>query len=147
MPSAKTDACCDSRNSRSDVKDPRHPGPGARGAGSRHEEVGCSQIGLLGRAFDDAIYDALTSALPRRALAAIAAIVGLSLVAIAIVYWALPADSLPSWLPGHKLPSNPEHGHHHKRHGLTAFLPGLACLVFAWFLLARNRDAARRRSH
>jgi hypothetical protein len=78
-------------------------------------------------------------------IAALAIAVGLFFIAVAIVYWALPADSLPSWLPGHKSASHPFHGHHHKRHGLAALLLGLASLVLARLLLwgkMRAREAA-----
>ena len=65
----------------------------------------------------------------RRLLVALAIVVGVALIAIAIVYWAEPAKSLPSFFPGHQAGSN----HHHTKHGIAAFLVGLACLVFAWF--------------
>jgi hypothetical protein len=65
----------------------------------------------------------------RRELIIPAVIVGLLLVALAVLYWAEPAKSLPSFIPGHKSGS----GHHHVKHGIAAFLLGLACLVFAWF--------------
>ena len=65
----------------------------------------------------------------RRLLAAAALIVGLALIAIAVVYWAEPAKSLPSFFPGHQAGS----GHHHTKHGIAAFLVGLAVLAFAWF--------------
>ncbi len=66
----------------------------------------------------------------RRRLLVLAAIVlGIVLIAIAAVYWAEPAKSLPSFFPGHQAGS----GHHHVKHGIASFLVGLACLVFAWF--------------
>jgi uncharacterized membrane-anchored protein YitT (DUF2179 family) len=65
----------------------------------------------------------------RRLLAILAIIVGVVLIAIAIVYWAEPAKSLPSFFPGHQAGSS----HHHTKHGIAAFLLGLAALVFAWF--------------
>jgi len=58
-----------------------------------------------------------------------AVVVGLVLVAIGIVYWVEPAHSLPSFFPGHDAHSTT----HHLKHGLAAFLVGLACLAFAWF--------------
>ena len=75
-----------------------------------------------------------------RLLVPAAVIVGVLLIVIAIVYWAEPAKSLPSWLPGHEAGSN----HHHVKHGIAAFLLGLVCLVFAWFRSAgpRPRSAA-----
>jgi hypothetical protein len=65
----------------------------------------------------------------RRILVWLAVLAGIVLIAIAIVYWAEPAKSIPSFFPGHKSGSN----HHHTKHGIAAFLLGLACLVFAWF--------------
>jgi hypothetical protein len=61
------------------------------------------------------------------ALLAIAA--GIVLVVIAIVYFAEPAKSLPSFFPGHQAGS----GHHHTKHGLAALLLGLGAFVLAWF--------------
>ena len=75
-----------------------------------------------------------------RPLVWIAVVVGLALIVLAVVYWAEPAKSLPSWIPGHKAGSN----HHHVKHGIASFLLGCACLVFAWFRSAgpRPRRAA-----
>ena len=63
------------------------------------------------------------------ALVVLAVVIGLVLMAIGVVYWIEPAGSLPSWVPGHEAGS----GHHHVKHGLAAFLLGVALLVFAWF--------------
>jgi hypothetical protein len=66
----------------------------------------------------------------RRRLLALAAIAaGIVLIAIAAIYWAEPAKSLPSFFPGHQAGS----AHHHVKHGIASFLVGLACFVFAWF--------------
>jgi hypothetical protein len=65
----------------------------------------------------------------KRALAVAGLLVGLALIAVAAVYWAEPARSLPSWFPGHEAGSN----HHHVKHGIAALLVGLAALAFAWF--------------
>ena len=58
-----------------------------------------------------------------------AVVLGILLIALAFVYWAEPAKSLPSFLPGHQAGSS----HHHVKHGIASFLVGLACLAFAWF--------------
>ena len=63
--------------------------------------------------------------------------VGVVLIVIAIVYWAEPARSLPGFFPGHEAGS----GHHHTKHGIAAFLVGLASLVFAWFKTGPKRPA------
>jgi hypothetical protein len=65
----------------------------------------------------------------RRLFAAAAVLGGIALVAVAVVYWVEPAKSLPSFFPGEEAGS----AHHHVKHGIAAFLVGLACLVFAWF--------------
>ena len=64
-----------------------------------------------------------------RWLAIAAAVLGVALIVLAIVYWAEPAGSLPSWIPGHESGS----GHHHIKHGIASFLVGVALLVYAWF--------------
>ena len=71
----------------------------------------------------------------KRLLALLAAVAGLALIAIAIVYWAEPAGSLPSWFPGHEAGS----AHHHVKHGIAAFFVGLAALVYAWFQTGGER--------
>ena len=73
-----------------------------------------------------------------RLLVVVSVIVGIVLIILAIVYWVEPAKSLPSFIPGHQAGS----GHHHVKHGIAAFLVGLACLVFAWFRSGPKRTAA-----
>jgi hypothetical protein len=58
-----------------------------------------------------------------------ALLLGTLLIAIAIVYWVSTASDLPSFFPGHKAGSST----HHFKHGIAAFLLGLACYVLAWF--------------
>jgi hypothetical protein len=70
-----------------------------------------------------------------RLLAVAAVIVGILLIVIALVYWVEPAKSLPGFFPGHEAGS----AHHHAKHGIAAFLVGLACLVFAWFRTGPKR--------
>ena len=70
-----------------------------------------------------------------RLLALAAVVIGVILIVIAIVYWVEPAKSLPSFFPGHEAGSN----HHHVKHGIAAFLVGIACLVFAWFKTGPKR--------
>ena len=74
----------------------------------------------------------------RRALVAAALLVGVALIVVAVVYWAEPARSLPSFFPGHQAGS----AHHHVKHGLAAFLLGLAVLAFAWFRSGPRRSPA-----
>ena len=73
-----------------------------------------------------------------RLLALLALLAGIVLIVIAIVYFAEPARSLPGFFPGHEAGS----GHHHTKHGIAAFLVGLACLVFAWFKTGPKRPTS-----
>jgi len=75
----------------------------------------------------------------RKLLVVLAVVLGIALIAVAIVYWAEPASSLPSFFPGHEAGSS----HHHVKHGIAAFLLGLACLAFAWFNTGPKKGAAQ----
>jgi len=65
------------------------------------------------------------------------ALAGVALIVIAIVYWAEPAMSLPSFFPGHEAGSS----HHHVKHGIASLFVGLAALVFAWFQTGQKKTA------
>lgn len=73
-----------------------------------------------------------------RLLVALAVVIGIVLIVIAVIYWAEPAKSLPSFFPGHQAGST----HHHAKHGIASFLVGLACFAFAWFRSGPKRGAS-----
>ena len=75
----------------------------------------------------------------RKWLVPLAIVVGVVLIVIAVIYWVEPAGSLPSFFPGHEAGSS----HHHVKHGIAAFLVGLACLAFAWFNTGTKKSAER----
>jgi hypothetical protein len=58
-----------------------------------------------------------------------AVIVGVLLIALAVVYFVDSADALPSFLPGHQAGSS----HHHIKHGIAALCLGAGALILAWF--------------
>ncbi len=64
-----------------------------------------------------------------RNLIAPAVILGLLFLAVAVIYVAEPASSLPSFFPGHESGSS----HHHVKHGIAAVVVAAGCFVFAWF--------------
>jgi hypothetical protein len=64
-----------------------------------------------------------------RTLAVLAVVGGGVLVALAVLYFAVPAHSLPSFIPGHDAGSH----RHHVKHGVAALLLGLAAFAFVWF--------------
>jgi uncharacterized membrane protein HdeD (DUF308 family) len=65
----------------------------------------------------------------KRLLILVAAVAGVALLVVAVVYFAEPAKSLPSFFPGHTAGSTT----HHTKHGIAAVVVGLGCFVFAWF--------------
>jgi uncharacterized RDD family membrane protein YckC len=65
----------------------------------------------------------------RRSLIIPAVILGIVLLAVAVLYFVDPAKSLPSFFPGHQAGST----HHHVKHGIAALVVALAAFVFAWF--------------
>jgi hypothetical protein len=68
--------------------------------------------------------------MPRnRLLIFICVVVGILLIALAVLYWAEPAKSLPSFMPGHQAGSSTVH----VKHGIAAFLLGVGAFVLAWF--------------
>ena len=73
----------------------------------------------------------------RRLLVGLAILLAIVLIAVSVVYFVEPAKSLPGFFPGHHAHSK----HVHVKHGIAAFLLGLAFLAFAWF---RSGAKARR---
>ncbi len=59
----------------------------------------------------------------------LAVVAGIALLIVAVIYWAEPAGSLPSFFPGHQAGDS----EHHVKHGIAALVLALACFVFAWF--------------
>jgi len=72
-----------------------------------------------------------------------AVLLGIVLIVIAIVYWVSTASDLPSFFPGHASAGSSEASTHHVKHGIAAFLLGLACFVLAWFQTGPAGGSAR----
>ncbi|HEY2201805.1 MAG TPA: hypothetical protein VGH56_07950 [Solirubrobacteraceae bacterium] len=71
-----------------------------------------------------------------------AVVLGIVLIVVAVIYFADPAKSLPSFFPGHVSASSAEAGHHHSKHGIAALVVALACFAFAWFQTGPKARAA-----
>ena len=71
----------------------------------------------------------------RPALILPAIVVGLLLIALAVLYFVDSAGALPAFVPGHATGSP----HHHVKHGIAALLLGLGCLMYAWFQTGSTR--------
>jgi hypothetical protein len=65
----------------------------------------------------------------RRYLILPALVVGLVLLALAVLYFVDSASALPSFIPGHEAGS----AHHHVKHGIAALLLSIGAFTFAWF--------------
>ncbi|MEW6583666.1 MAG: hypothetical protein AB1416_13000 [Actinomycetota bacterium] len=65
----------------------------------------------------------------RRVLAACATVAAVACIVVAVVYWVLPGGSLPGFFPAQHDGSQ----NYHVRHGVGAFIAGLALLRLAWF--------------
>ena len=73
-----------------------------------------------------------------RLLGIAAAVIGVGLLVVAVVYWAESADALPGFLPGHEAGSST----HHVKHGIAAAIVALALFAYAWFQTAPSRKSA-----
>jgi hypothetical protein len=73
--------------------------------------------------------------------ALLAGLAGCLLLVLAALYFAEPAHSLPSFLPGHVGAGDAEAGHHHVKHGIAALAVALAAFAYAWL---HSGPAARR---
>jgi hypothetical protein len=62
-----------------------------------------------------------------------AVVVGIALIAVAVIYFVQPEHSLPSFFPGHSSATAAEANHHHTKHGIAALIVAAACFAFAWF--------------
>ena len=71
-----------------------------------------------------------------------AAIVGILLIVVAVIYFVEPAHSLPSFFPGHVSAASSEAKHHHTKHGIAALVVALGCFVFAWFATGPRSQGA-----
>jgi hypothetical protein len=60
---------------------------------------------------------------------AVAIILGVAFAAVAIVYWTMPAGSLPSFLPGFE----PGSILVHVKHGVAAAAVAASCFAFGWY--------------
>jgi hypothetical protein len=67
-----------------------------------------------------------------RPLTALLILVGIAFLALAIVYFTVTADGLPSFFPGHKMGS----AHHHVKHGLAMAALAIVAWIGAWFSTA-----------
>ncbi len=76
---------------------------------------------------------------PARTLILVLMVVALVALLVGLFYFAIPADKIPSWLPGRVVTSTA----HHVRRATALVVVGVLCAVAAW-IVARRPRAARR---
>ncbi len=65
----------------------------------------------------------------KKALVALSLILGIVFLALVYVYWTVPAQSLPAYLPGHLAGSDKIHF----KHGIAALVVSVGLFIFAYF--------------
>ena len=65
----------------------------------------------------------------QKMLSIVAVLVGVSFLGLALLYWTVPASSLPHSVPGYLADSQKIHF----KHGLGSLLLGLGAFIYAWF--------------
>jgi hypothetical protein len=60
----------------------------------------------------------------------VATLLGVILIAVAIVYFTAPADSLPGFFPGHEAGVT----RMHTKHGMAAAAAGIVLLAASWWM-------------
>lgn len=61
-------------------------------------------------------------------------VLGLALIVVAVVYFVMPADSLPGFFPGHEAGVTRPH----MKHGIVAGAVGVVLLAVAWWMGRRS---------
>jgi hypothetical protein len=88
------------------------------------------------------LYDAALMSGDLRKLILPVVLLGIVLIVVAVIYFAEPAHSLPSFFPGHVSSTSSEASHHHTKHGIAALVVALACFAFAWFQTGPKAQSA-----
>jgi hypothetical protein len=57
-------------------------------------------------------------------------LLGIALIVVAVMYFVMPADSLPSFFPGHEAGVM----RMHMKHGIVAGVAGVVLLAIGWFM-------------
>ncbi|HET9619264.1 MAG TPA: hypothetical protein VFP74_19010 [Pseudolabrys sp.] len=57
-------------------------------------------------------------------------VLGLVLIVVAVVYFVMPADQLPSFMPGHEAGV----ARVHMKHGIVSGVAGVILLAAGWFM-------------
>jgi hypothetical protein len=60
----------------------------------------------------------------------ICTVLGLALLVIAVIYFMMPADALPSFFPGHETGV----ARMHYKHGIVSAVVGFVLLAAGWFV-------------
>ncbi len=64
----------------------------------------------------------------------IAYLLGIILIVVAVIYFVMPADQLPIFMPGHQAGVTRVH----YKHGMLAGVLGVVLLIIGWFMGRRS---------
>jgi hypothetical protein len=67
--------------------------------------------------------------MPKKMISVVAVLVGVIFLGLTVLYWTVPASSLPHFVPGYLADSDTIHF----KHGLGSLLLGLGAFIYAWF--------------
>jgi hypothetical protein len=76
---------------------------------------------------------------PARGLIILLMLVALVALLVGLFYFAIPADKIPSWLPGRVATATA----HHLRRATAAVVVAVLCALAAWLVARRPRSARR----
>ena len=65
-------------------------------------------------------------------------VLGLALIAVAVVYFVMPADQLPGFFPGHEAGVTRVH----VKHGVVSAVAGVVLVALGWFMGRATRRTA-----
>jgi formate hydrogenlyase subunit 3/multisubunit Na+/H+ antiporter MnhD subunit len=74
-----------------------------------------------------------------RTLIIVLMVVALVALLVGLFYFTIPADKIPSWLPGRDITLTA----HHVRRATALVVVGVLCVVAAWIVATRARAARR----
>lgn len=76
---------------------------------------------------------------PARGLILVLMLLALVALLVGVFYLVIPADKIPSWLPGRVVTSTA----HHVRRATAAIVVGVLCAIGAWVVARQPRSARR----
>jgi hypothetical protein len=71
----------------------------------------------------------------KKTLVILSVVLGIVFLGLAALYWSVPANALPSFLPGY----DPAMASIHFKHGLLALILAVLLFLYAWFMTGKKK--------